>query len=333
VVLRTPHALFRLQGPCHPDRRRLERREEQLHRRLRQLGEGRRRARLRRADLVLPVGGLLPQGRLRRAQLLGPHQLGRLQGALYQDEERRPDPDRVRRQGRLARDGHLRHPEPAAERLRLPRGPVHGAAEVERLQGHGRLQEVGGDSAVLLARVCGPDLAAGGRPAASQAGRHVPARAFRVPGVSRLGQRCGPRAARLLPVPAPGHLVRQRGSPGRADRRVHGHEEVADLEQRPRPGEGVHGVPGQGFDADPVLRRVTRSDPHGQRRRPEQVRPTHQEGGRYRQQGQEDHAVLRPRLATRLRWTERHAAVPAPLPVQPDFQHDMQKFWDSLGPE
>ncbi len=40
-----------------------------------------------------------------------------------QDEDGRPDADRLRRQGRLAGDGHVRHPQPAPERLRLPRRP------------------------------------------------------------------------------------------------------------------------------------------------------------------------------------------------------------------
>ena len=39
------------------------------------------------------------------------------------DAEGRPHPDRLRRQGRLAGDGHLRPAQPAHQRLRLPRQP------------------------------------------------------------------------------------------------------------------------------------------------------------------------------------------------------------------
>ena len=53
-----------------------------------------------------------------------------------QDEEGRLDPDRVRRQGRLAGHGHVRLPQHAAQRLRLPRRPdgrqgVLGGAKVK----------------------------------------------------------------------------------------------------------------------------------------------------------------------------------------------------------
>ena len=65
-----------------------------------------------------------------------PATLGRLQGAGHEDADRRPDPDRVRRQGRLARHGHVRHPQPAPQRLRLPRRPDGRQGEVDRPEGH-----------------------------------------------------------------------------------------------------------------------------------------------------------------------------------------------------
>ena len=45
------------------------------------------------------------------------------------DEEGRPDADRLRRQGRLAGDGHVRHPQHAHQRLRLPH-PADGGQGV-----------------------------------------------------------------------------------------------------------------------------------------------------------------------------------------------------------
>ena len=60
-------------------------------------------------------------------RLQGPEDLGPVHRARQEDEGRRPDADRVHRQGRLAGDGHVRHPQHADQRLRLPR-PPDGAA-------------------------------------------------------------------------------------------------------------------------------------------------------------------------------------------------------------
>ena len=154
---------FADKGLCRPDRRRLGHGEVQLHRRVRHRGQGQRRPRLRRADRLLPVGGLLPQGRLRGQGLHGPDQLGRLQGALRQDEDGRPDPDRHRRQ----KDGWPAQGTFDIINLRLNgydfhTEPVDRQAEVDRPQGHRGLQEVGGDHPVLLAGAERDDLAAGG---------------------------------------------------------------------------------------------------------------------------------------------------------------------------
>ncbi len=47
----------------------------------------------------------------------------RAEDARGEDAEGRPGPDRLRRQGRLAGDGHLRHPQHADQRLPVPRRP------------------------------------------------------------------------------------------------------------------------------------------------------------------------------------------------------------------
>ena len=60
-----------------------------------------------------------------------------------EDEGRRPDPDRLRRQGRLARDGHVRHPQPPAQRVRLPRQPDGRQGEVDGPEGHRRSSRSG----------------------------------------------------------------------------------------------------------------------------------------------------------------------------------------------
>ena len=98
---------------------------------------------LRHPGRLLPVGGLLPEERLRGQGLHHPDDLGRAQDARDQDAGGRPDPDRLRRQGRLARHGHVRHPQPAPERLRLPRQPDGRQGEVDGPEGHRRRSRSG----------------------------------------------------------------------------------------------------------------------------------------------------------------------------------------------
>ena len=75
--------------------------------------DGRRRQAVLHPDLQLPVGRHLPQEPLRGEGLHRPHDLGRVHRPRRQDEGRRPRPARLRRQGRLAGDGHVRHPQHA----------------------------------------------------------------------------------------------------------------------------------------------------------------------------------------------------------------------------
>ncbi len=140
-----------------------------------------------------------------------------------QDAGRRPDPDRLRRQGRLARHGHVRHPEPAPERLRLPRRPDGWQGEVDGLEGHRRVQEVGGDRSVPREGLRGPHLAAGRGHARPEEGGHVPARPVRLGAVRRDEGPGGHRRPRLLPVPDARDRVRHartrstpRSTPGRS---------------------------------------------------------------------------------------------------------------------
>ena len=85
----------------------------QLQRRLQGRVDRRRRQAVLHPDLPLPVGRLLPQERLRGQGLHDPDDVRRVQDARHEDAGGRPDPDRLRRQGRLARDGHVRHHQPA----------------------------------------------------------------------------------------------------------------------------------------------------------------------------------------------------------------------------
>ena len=111
-----------------------------------------------------------------RQGLHGPRDVGRLQGPGHEDADRRPHPDRLRRQGRLARDGHVRHPQPPAQRLRLPCRPDGGRAEVDRPEGHRRLPEVGGVPPVPRQGLRRPDLAGRRQHARPEEGRDVLAR-------------------------------------------------------------------------------------------------------------------------------------------------------------
>ena len=124
--------------------------------------QGRGRSLLLRADLQLPVGGLLQQEHLHAEGLHRPRDLGRPDDPGQEDEVRRPHPVRLRRQGPVARARHVRHPEPAGQRLRLPHqadaqpGVVHGPA------GHGRVQPVERAHALPAERRGRPHLAGRG---------------------------------------------------------------------------------------------------------------------------------------------------------------------------
>ena len=72
-----------------------------------------------------------------------PKTLDELDDARRADEEGRPRPDRLRRQGRLAGDGHVRHPQHAHQRLRLPRQPDGRQGVVEDRQGQEGLRHLG----------------------------------------------------------------------------------------------------------------------------------------------------------------------------------------------
>jgi multiple sugar transport system substrate-binding protein len=116
-------------------------------------GEGRHA--VLRAVLLLPVG---PSSTGRASSQRGytpPKTLGRVQGALREDEDRRTQPDRLRRQGRLAGDGHVRLPEHADQRLRLPREADGRQGVVDEQPGQAGLRHVARAAAVPPARANG----------------------------------------------------------------------------------------------------------------------------------------------------------------------------------
>ena len=123
--------------------------------------DGRRRQAVLHPDLQLSVGRLLPEEPVQEKGYTIPTTFDEFTALGDQDEDRRPRPARLRRQGRLAGDGHVRHPQHAPERLRLPRRPDGRHGEVDRPEGQGRLREVEG----------APPLPPGGRRRPDLAGR------------------------------------------------------------------------------------------------------------------------------------------------------------------
>ena len=103
----------------------------------------RRRQAVLRAVHLLPVGDLLPQERLRARATRSPRPWTSSTTLSQADEEGRPGPDRVRRQGRLARHGHLRPAQHADQRLRLPRRPDGRQGGLERPQGQEGVRHLG----------------------------------------------------------------------------------------------------------------------------------------------------------------------------------------------
>ncbi len=161
----------------------------------------RRRQAVLRAVVLLPVGGLLPQERLGGEGLAtGPEDARRAQDRSAQQMQKdEPDADRLRRQGRLGGDGHLRHAQHADQRVPVPHRPHGGQGRLGRPQGARRSSRPGGRA---CSRSTSPNSlgrtwqeAAQARP--GQEGRHVPARPVRDAG----GSTANLRRHRLLHVP------------------------------------------------------------------------------------------------------------------------------------
>ncbi len=158
LVRRVPHAVLRQEGPAVGDHRPVV----GLHRVLRRVQGGvgwRGRQDVLRALLPVPLGGLLPAEPVEGEGLHRAEDVGRVQGPGDQDEGRRPGPDRLRRQGRLAGDGHVRLRQHADERLRLPHQPDAWQRVVDRPEGEEDLRHLGLDpsaSATSSPRASGP---------------------------------------------------------------------------------------------------------------------------------------------------------------------------------
>ena len=287
----------------------------ELHRRLRQLGRRQRRQGLRHPGRLLPVGRLLPQEPLRGEGLHGPHDLGRAQGPEHEDAGGRPHPDRLRRQGRLARDGHVRHPQPPDQRLRLPRRPDGRQGEVDRPEGHHRLPEVGGDRPLPCQGLRGPDVAerrGHARPeevractcsacSSRRSSRRRRSRRTSTTSTSSRSRRSGPQfdAENALDAPIDTWQISSK-SPKLQDELD---AAKAYMEFWAKGSTQVHHV-----------QEPAGPDPDGERRGHQHLQPAPEEGRGDRRQGHQDHPVPRPRHALRLRRAERHAELPAEVP-------------------
>ena len=92
---------------------------------------------------VLPVGRVLPQVGRGRSTATRCRRRWTTSRRSRQDEEGRARPDRLRRQGRLAGDGHLRHPQHADQRVPVPRRPDGPQEAVDRPGRHEGLPDLG----------------------------------------------------------------------------------------------------------------------------------------------------------------------------------------------
>ena len=116
---------------------------------------------------LLPVGGLLPEVVFEKNGYEVPHDLRRAQRPRRQMQEGRAHPDRLRRQGRLAGDGHLRQPQHADQRLRLPHQPDGRQGVVGQRRGQEGLRHLAGHPAPTTRPT--PSAAPGRRPRSSLA--------------------------------------------------------------------------------------------------------------------------------------------------------------------
>ena len=181
-----------------------------------------------------------------------------------EDEDRWPHPARVRRQGRLARDGHIRHPEHRENgyqyHIELMKGGRSGPTRRSRrcstvwktllpFYQEGAAGRTWQDAAAgLVQKKAGMML----QPRSVRHSR-PPARPIRRP--------------RLLPVAQPWDPVGRREGARRADRRLHADREVADADRRHGRGQGVPRVPLDGSSPGDL-----HQDEHGQHRRGERCR-------------------------------------------------------------
>ena len=173
LVLRLPHAVLRRAGPGDRHQRPVGQDRADVWRGLQGRVDRQRRQAVLHPDLPLSVGGLLPEEPVGGEGLRDPEDVRRAQDARREDPVGWPDPVRLRRQGRLAGDGHVRHPQPPAQRLRLPRRADGRRTEVDRPEGQDRLRHVQGDPALPPGRRRGPDLAGRLRDARPEEGRDV----------------------------------------------------------------------------------------------------------------------------------------------------------------
>ena len=330
MVRRLPHAVLRGSGPATPSTTSGPTVGATTRTRSRRLDRRRRQAVLH-PDLQLPVGRHLPQELVRGEGLHRSRRRGRVHDAGRQDEGGRPHPARVRGQGRLARDGHVRHPQHAHERLRVPYRPDGRQGEVDGPEGQGRVREVGRAAALHSDGAARADLAG----SAPRTWSNKKAGMYFLGTFAPAGGRRGrPRRPRLLPVPDVGtEFDAEMG----IDAPIDGFMLSAKASEEPRRRQGVHGVPRHGRGAgDLVLAGPNNvaaakdADTSGytasRRRRPRSSAASSRSPS-------SSTATRVPDFAG----AERHAGLPARLHREPDQDLDaflarIQGFWDTLSP-
>ena len=208
------------------------------------------------------------------------------------DEERRADADRVRRQGRLAGDGDLRHPQPAHQRLRLP----HAADEGRGVAGRTRRSPRSSTPGASCCR-CTRQGSLGRTWQEAAQGL-----ANKKSGMYLLGMFVGQqfegeaaRRPRLLQLPRD-RLQRRRRHAGRADRRLHALQEARERGGR----EGAARSTSPSAEAQNTYLAVgPEQHRHRQRRRHQRLQRAAEEGRRADRRRVEHHAVHGPRHAAR----------------------------------
>ena len=141
----------------------------------------------------------------------------------------------------------------------------------------------------------------------------------------------------FFPYPTLGTAVRRRERPRRTDRHLADRGQVPEPRHRDRRLQGVPRALGQGRHAAADVPEPAGPDPDGDGHRHQHLQRPPEEGRRGRLEGAEDHPVPRPRHPLGLRRGQRHAGVPADVPLEPDqdlaaYQKTIQDFWDSLPP-
>ena len=289
-------------------------------------------------DLLLPVGRLLPQERLRRRRATRSRRRATSSSPGHKMQADGLIPIAFGDKDGWPAHGHVRHHQPPAQRLRLPRRP-DGRRRRSGPTPRSRPSSRSGRSSSPSTRKA-PPAGPGRTPRQALVQKksgmyllgHVRLRAVRCD--RRPGR---PRRPRLLPVPEPGHRVRRREGARRADRRLQITAKSPKLADDLDAAKAYLEYWSKGSTQLIMFTNQPGLIPTAKDADTSTYSDLQKKAGRDRRRGPADHPVPRPRHPLRLRRRRTACRASSRLPAEPDqdlaaFQKTIQDFWDTLPP-